>query len=223
MLFRFTSRKSANLCMYLMKAVYKWLPVVVRKRLYNRGYSSVLCLLCGEMEFSDHVFACSSNFGLCRDILVKAIEKWMLMSGLSSSSLSAILLSLLLCSLDVRLYMAICKDFVMKDWYAEAVLVFERKKKATQTLVEYIRFVVELQHTQIWTFRTKHRVEIEKADLAGDNSVVSDLFSCVVSMLSAGVVHMFGVIEFFAIRFERRKLCHFFSGLGGDAFVTIGV
>ncbi|KAG9305559.1 hypothetical protein G9A89_003622 [Geosiphon pyriformis] len=128
MLSGFTSKKLANLCTYMMKAVYKWLPVAVRKRLYNRSYPGVLCLLCGEVEFSDQVFTCSDNSGLHGDILVKAAEKWMSMSGLSSLSLSAILLSFSLCFLDVNLYTAVCKSFVIKNWYTEAVSVFEEKK-----------------------------------------------------------------------------------------------
>ncbi|KAG9296583.1 hypothetical protein G9A89_015175 [Geosiphon pyriformis] len=198
MLSEFTNRKSVNLHTYLMKAVYKQLSVA----------HGVLCLLCDEMEFSDYVFICSGNFGLCKDILMS-------ISGLSHSSPFAILLLLLSCFLNVSFYMAICKDFVMRDWYAKAVSVFERKKKATQTLVEYIRFVVELQ--------AKHRVEMEKAELVGDNGVVSGLSSSVIFTLSASIVHMLGVIEFFAVRFGRCKLCHFFSDLSGDAFVTISV
>ncbi|KAG9286603.1 hypothetical protein G9A89_005371 [Geosiphon pyriformis] len=142
---------------------------------------------------------------------------------LLNSSSSAILLLLLSCSLNVGLYTAVYKDFVIKNWYAEAVSVFERKKKAIQTLVEFIRFVVELQCTQIWTVRTKHRAEIEKTNLVGDNGVISGLFSSIVSTLSAGIVYMLGIIESFAVKFGRHKLCCFFSDLGGDAFVTIGV
>ncbi|KAG9304775.1 hypothetical protein G9A89_016805 [Geosiphon pyriformis] len=153
MLSGFTSKKSANLYMYLIKAIYKWLLVAVKKKL---------------------------------NILVKAAEKWMLMSGFLSSFLSAILLLLSLCSLDMSLYTAVCKGFVMRDWYAEAVLVFEGKVKATQILIEYIR--------------TKHRVEIKKTGLVGDNGVVSGLSSSIVSTLSAGVVHMLGVIKSFTIR-----------------------
>ncbi|KAG9287926.1 hypothetical protein G9A89_017521 [Geosiphon pyriformis] len=51
----FTSKKLAALHTYLIKAVYKKLPVVVYKRLYNHEYLNVLCLLCDEVEFSDHV------------------------------------------------------------------------------------------------------------------------------------------------------------------------
>ncbi|KAG9292501.1 hypothetical protein G9A89_001574 [Geosiphon pyriformis] len=179
MLSEFTSRKSANLRTYLMKT------------------------------FSDYVFACFGDSGLRGNILVEAAEKWMSMSGLLSSFPSAILLLLSSCSLNVDLYTLVCKSFVIRNWYAEAVSIFERKEKAIQTLVEYIR--------------TKHKVKIEKTGLVEDNGVVSGLFSSVVSTLSASIVHMLGVIKSFAIRFDRCKLCHFFSGLDGDTFVTIGV
>ncbi|KAG9289960.1 hypothetical protein G9A89_010266 [Geosiphon pyriformis] len=156
MLFGFTSRKLVNLHMYLIKAIYRQLLVVVRKRLYSRSYLGVLCLLCGDIEFSDHVFTCSGDS-------------------------------------DVGLYTAVCKGFVIKDWYAKA------------------------------TIKTKHRVEIEKAGLVEDNNMVSGLSNNVVSTLLAGVVYMLGVIESFAVKFGRHKLCHFFSGLSSDAFVAINV
>ncbi|KAG9295357.1 hypothetical protein G9A89_013386 [Geosiphon pyriformis] len=184
MLSEFTSRKSANLYTYLIKAVYRQLPVAIRKRLYSRSYPGVLCLLCGEVEFSDHVFACSGDFGFHGDILVKAAKKWMSISGLTSLSLSVILLSLSSCSSDVNFY--------------------------TATLMEFIRFVVKLQHTQIWTIRTRHRIEMEKAGLVEDNDVVYGLSSNIVSTLLAGVVRMLSVIESFAVKFDRYKLCHFF-------------
>ncbi|KAG9296093.1 hypothetical protein G9A89_011945 [Geosiphon pyriformis] len=212
----FTSRKSTNLHMYLMKAIYRQLPVAVRKRLYNRSYPGVLCLLYGEVEFSDHVFTCSGDFGLCGDILMS-------MSSLTSLFPSAILLLLSLCSSDVSLYTTVYKSFVIKDWYAKAVSVFEKRKKATQTLVKFIRFVMKLQYTRIWTIRTKHRVKIEKTGLVEDNNVVSGLFSNVVFTLSAGVVCMLGVIESFTVKFGRHKLCRFFSDLSGNVFIVISV
>ncbi|KAG9285010.1 hypothetical protein G9A89_009820 [Geosiphon pyriformis] len=155
------------------------------RKLYSRSYPDVLCLLCDEIEFSNHVFTCSGNSGLHGDILVEATEKWMSMSSLSSLFLFAILLSFSSCSLNMSLYTAVYKDFVMRDWYAEAVSVFEGKKKAIQTL----------------TVRTKHKAEIEKI----------------------GLFHILGVIESFAVKFGRCKLCHFFSGLSDDAFVIIDV
>ncbi|KAG9287656.1 hypothetical protein G9A89_024006 [Geosiphon pyriformis] len=118
---------------------------------------------------------------------------------------------------------AICKGFVLRNWYAEAVLVFEKKEKAALVLVEYIRFVIELHYTRVWIVRAKHRVNMEKTGLIGDNNMISDLFHCMVSMLSIGVVYMFGVMESFAVRFSRCKLCYFFSSLDGDVFVSIDV
>ncbi|KAG9302254.1 hypothetical protein G9A89_008745 [Geosiphon pyriformis] len=71
---------SCSMVLYLdsqsvIDAVYKQLPVAVRKRLYNKGYPGVLCLLYGKVKFSDHVFACFGNSGLCRDILVETAKK----------------------------------------------------------------------------------------------------------------------------------------------------
>ncbi|KAG9304113.1 hypothetical protein G9A89_006023 [Geosiphon pyriformis] len=56
MLTEFTGWKTLNLCSYLMKAVHKRLLVAVQKKLYDRGYPGILCLLCSGVEFSDHAF-----------------------------------------------------------------------------------------------------------------------------------------------------------------------
>ncbi|KAG9287807.1 hypothetical protein G9A89_017402 [Geosiphon pyriformis] len=56
MLARFTSWKFSSLCTYLMKAIHKHLPVVIRKKLYNKDYSGMLCLLYSKVKFLDHAF-----------------------------------------------------------------------------------------------------------------------------------------------------------------------
>ncbi|KAG9305741.1 hypothetical protein G9A89_005139 [Geosiphon pyriformis] len=43
---------------YFMKALHHQLPVAMYKRLYNRLYLSIVCLFCGEVEISNHVFSC---------------------------------------------------------------------------------------------------------------------------------------------------------------------
>ncbi|KAG9298882.1 hypothetical protein G9A89_015903 [Geosiphon pyriformis] len=43
----------------------------------------------------------------------------------------------------------VCKGFVIRNWYAEAVLVFEKKNKTALAFVEYIRLVVELYCTKV--------------------------------------------------------------------------
>ncbi|KAG9284257.1 hypothetical protein G9A89_002067 [Geosiphon pyriformis] len=69
MLTGFTSRNLAVLHTYLMKAVHRRLPVAIRKRLYDKCYPSVLCLMCGEVEFSDHAFTCSANLVVRSEVI----------------------------------------------------------------------------------------------------------------------------------------------------------
>ncbi|KAG9299734.1 hypothetical protein G9A89_013094 [Geosiphon pyriformis] len=54
----FTSACTSGLQTYFMKSFHHWLPVAVHKCLYNRCYSSVVCLFCGDVEFLNHVFVC---------------------------------------------------------------------------------------------------------------------------------------------------------------------
>ncbi|KAG9295677.1 hypothetical protein G9A89_002995 [Geosiphon pyriformis] len=77
----FTSYKSSTLCSYMMKAVHRKLLVVVRKRLYNRCYPGVLCLLCGGVEFSDHTFTYVHESDICNEILVEASACWSVVAG----------------------------------------------------------------------------------------------------------------------------------------------
>ncbi|KAG9292836.1 hypothetical protein G9A89_016198 [Geosiphon pyriformis] len=48
----FTSRYTPGVCIYFMKALYYWLSVAVCKCLYNKCYLSVVCLFCGNVDFS---------------------------------------------------------------------------------------------------------------------------------------------------------------------------
>ncbi|KAG9304053.1 hypothetical protein G9A89_005963 [Geosiphon pyriformis] len=67
----FISQSSLNLCIYLMKTVHKYLPVVVRKRLYNKKYPDVMYLLCGKVKFLDHVFTCVQDVAIHNEVLAK--------------------------------------------------------------------------------------------------------------------------------------------------------
>ncbi|KAG9299530.1 hypothetical protein G9A89_020701 [Geosiphon pyriformis] len=91
MLTGFTSHKSSVLWTYLMKAVHRKLSVAVRKRLYDRHYPSVLCLLCGSVEFSDHSFTCTHKSGICEKILVEASAHWSVLASVSKFSASTVL------------------------------------------------------------------------------------------------------------------------------------
>ncbi|KAG9307309.1 hypothetical protein G9A89_017137 [Geosiphon pyriformis] len=61
----FTSRLTADTRTYLIKTLHHQLPVAVWKCIYNKCYPSVLCLYCGEVEVSDHVFSCVADDLAC--------------------------------------------------------------------------------------------------------------------------------------------------------------
>ncbi|KAG9293615.1 hypothetical protein G9A89_005618 [Geosiphon pyriformis] len=115
MLTGFISRKSSNLYTYLIKAVHRQLPIVVRKKIYDKCYPSVLCLLCDEVEFSDYAFTCAHNVGVCSEVLAKASAHWSLLSNSSILFAFAVLQVLSQCFLDIELYAVVYKRFVLKE------------------------------------------------------------------------------------------------------------
>ncbi|KAG9288633.1 hypothetical protein G9A89_006734 [Geosiphon pyriformis] len=217
MLAGFTSRASSMLRTYVMKAVHRRLPVAVRKRLYDKCYPSVLCLFCGKMEFSDHIFTCVHESGIRGEILAEASAHWSALAG--GSSASAVLWVLSQCSIDVGLYTLVCKGFVLE----EACDVFEDRKVATARIVDYVRFVVGLHRAKVWLARASYQVVMEKVGLVCDIGVVSGLPCDVSSVLSDGVVRLLGLANSFAVSFGHRKPYCFFSGLGGSVRVVIDV
>ncbi|KAG9290374.1 hypothetical protein G9A89_007105 [Geosiphon pyriformis] len=65
----FTSAHIAGLRTYFMKALHHHFLVAVHKCLYNRGYLSVICLFCGNVEISDHVFSCPFDAASCTQLV----------------------------------------------------------------------------------------------------------------------------------------------------------
>ncbi|KAG9287393.1 hypothetical protein G9A89_023765 [Geosiphon pyriformis] len=179
MLFGFTSQKSSALHSYLMKT----------KRLYDKSYPSVLCLLCSEIELSDH-----------EEILAEASASWVSLVRASTSFSSAVLWFFGLCSLDIGLYLIVYKKFVIKDWCAEAVRVFDNRKEAVDIVVNYVRHFVELYYFRIWVVRSKHKIDIKRAGLVRNGELVSGLTCCVVQVLSDSVVRMLGIADSFTVR-----------------------
>ncbi|KAG9285577.1 hypothetical protein G9A89_004019 [Geosiphon pyriformis] len=221
MLAGFTSRASSLLRTYVIKAVHRRLLVAIRKRLYDKCYPSVLCLFCGKMEFSDHVFTCVHESGIRGEILAEASARWSALAG--GSSASAVLRVLSQCSIDVGLYTLVCKGFVLEEWYEKACNVFEDRKVATARIVDYVRFVVGLHRAKVWLARTSHRVVMKKAGLVCDVGVVSGLPCGMFSVLSDSVVRLLGLANSFAVSFDCRKPFCFFSGLDGSVQVVIDV
>ncbi|KAG9284473.1 hypothetical protein G9A89_014077 [Geosiphon pyriformis] len=101
----FTSTHTASLCSYFIKALHHCLPVIC--------YPSVMCLFCGDVEISDHVFSC-----------------------LFDTANHAQLIELLhTCVSDLVVGTALFKGFVFDNWYHESVLVFKDPKIAAQNIV----------------------------------------------------------------------------------------
>ncbi|KAG9285528.1 hypothetical protein G9A89_006516 [Geosiphon pyriformis] len=92
--------------------VHQQLSVVVRKRLYNKRYPGVLCLLYGEMELPDHVFTCALDAGIWKEVLAKAVAFWTSLLGVNGLFFSVVLQTLGQCSSNVDLYSVLCKGFV---------------------------------------------------------------------------------------------------------------
>ncbi|KAG9297175.1 hypothetical protein G9A89_019456 [Geosiphon pyriformis] len=214
MLAEFTSWKLASFRTYLMKALHRKLPVVVHKKLYNKHYPGVQCLLCDEVELSDHVFTCFRNVYVWEDILSEISAHWISMAGACNSSSS---------SSDVGLYSVMYRGFVLKDWCAEAVGIFKDVKCASGVVVNFVRYLVELHRSKVWLVRSKFRVNMEKAGLVGDDSLVLGLLHCMTSMLSDDVIRLLGIVESFAVSFGCRRPCLFFSSLDGNLYVSLSV
>ncbi|KAG9299545.1 hypothetical protein G9A89_020716 [Geosiphon pyriformis] len=177
-------------------------------------YPSVLCLLCGGVEFSDHAFTCVHEAGICGEILVETSAYWSALT--SSSSISTVLQVLSQYSIDVRLYSLVCKGFVLREWFEEACSVLEDRKVATAQIVDYVRFVVGLHRTKVWLIRSSLQMIMEKTGLVCNSGVVFELSREVPSVLSDGVVRLLGVANFFAVSFGHRRPFCFFFGLGGS-------
>ncbi|KAG9291291.1 hypothetical protein G9A89_021793 [Geosiphon pyriformis] len=115
-----------------------------RKRLYNRYYPGMLCLLCGGVEFSDHAFTCVHESGIHNKILAETSACWSAVAGVFDCFLSAVLWVLSQCSIDVGLYALVCKGFVLDEWLRKACCVVDDQKLAVAQIVDFVRFIVEL-------------------------------------------------------------------------------
>ncbi|KAG9287805.1 hypothetical protein G9A89_017400 [Geosiphon pyriformis] len=216
----FTSRPLANAHTYFMKALHYWLPVAVRKRLYNKYYPSVLCLYCGDVESSDHVFFCKIDDSARSQILDSHVAFWKALTGLSLFS-SVVMQLLSSCASDFPVFVALCKGFVFNDWFHEAVSVF-RDPKITE--LEVVKFVCSLGlafRDGVWIVCAKHYAYMKKAKLIPLDSSTPVSVSGLVSGFFAGVVKLLDITEAVDICFGFRKPCLFFSGVGSLVSVRI--
>ncbi|KAG9288206.1 hypothetical protein G9A89_020512 [Geosiphon pyriformis] len=116
----YTSLSSIFMWSYLMKSLHRHLPVVIRKKLYNPRYSSIICIRCGIVENSDYLFLCSHNNNAKRIVLFFIRERWCEIAG-DSTIESGMINSLHEAKLSFSLYMLLAKRFVLKNWTADAI------------------------------------------------------------------------------------------------------
>ncbi|KAG9307029.1 hypothetical protein G9A89_003080 [Geosiphon pyriformis] len=202
-----TSKPTADVHSFFMKALHHWLPAAVHKHLYDRKYSSVLCLYCGEVETSDNVFFYKADVFAHLQILDTCSKSWMVLSGLSFSS-SCVLRLLSSSVSDVSVFTALSKGFVFIEWLREAISVFKCHKAASSKIVEFVHSLSFAFRNDIWLVRIKHCAFMKKNNLIPLDGSVSISVPGSASRFSAGIVRLLGIC------FGFRKHCSFFSGVG---------
>ncbi|KAG9292227.1 hypothetical protein G9A89_023947 [Geosiphon pyriformis] len=189
------------------------LPVAVWRHIYNKCYPSVLCLYCGKVEVSDHVFSCVIDDLACHQVLESCMSFWKLLSGLSLFS-SVVLQFMSTCAPDLLVFSALYKGF-------EAVTVFHDPKIAGVKITDFVCFIYSAFRNNIWLVCAKHCAFMEKNGLiSADGSFIIPV-SGLVSRFSAGVVKLLGITEAFGILFGFCKFCLFFSGI--DDLVSVNI
>ncbi|KAG9288917.1 hypothetical protein G9A89_019539 [Geosiphon pyriformis] len=194
-----TSWKFSVLQSYLIKAVHHQLLMAIQKRLYDKSYSGVLCLLCKEVELLNYVFSCAMDAGVQDEILAKAAASWVFLMSSHVLSSSAVLQFLGCCFSNC----------------SEAVEVFEVRKMAVSVVVNFVRSVVELHHSRVWLVRSGYKISIEKTGLVENDRVISGLSHCKIFML--------GVLGSFSVSFGCHRPKLFFFGLDFSPQVIIDV
>ncbi|KAG9305874.1 hypothetical protein G9A89_016526 [Geosiphon pyriformis] len=216
----FTSIRVAGFHTYFMKALHYCLSVAVQKRLYDRGYPSVVCLFCGEIKVSDHVFSCSSDTNSHVNLLDTYTAAWEMCSGLfhSSSCVSQLLST---CISNVTVSMALCKGFVFGDWYCEFVSVYKNPKVAVVNVVNFVQEFCLAFRNNIWLVCVKYQAIMEKNKLILCDGSIPVTVSGFSVWLLAGVIRLLGVADALGISFRYCKHCLFYAGVGDMTSVYI--
>ncbi|KAG9296956.1 hypothetical protein G9A89_003670 [Geosiphon pyriformis] len=216
----FTNAHTAGSRTYFMKALHYCLPVAVRKQLYNKGYPNVMCLFCGNVEISDHVFLCPFNTGDCAWLMNAHASVWETCSGLSHSTLCVLQL-LSACTSDAVVSTAICKGFVFNEWYHEFLSVFKDSKTVAQNIVAFVCEFSLVFHDDIWLVCAKHKAVMEKGGLILCDGSIPISVSGFPLVLSSGVVKLLSIADALGISFGFRKSSLFFSDVGNLVSVRI--
>ncbi|KAG9303436.1 hypothetical protein G9A89_013762 [Geosiphon pyriformis] len=188
------SAHTADSQTYFMKALYHRLPVAVQKHLYDKGYPSVMCLFCGNVEISDHVFSCPFDAGDHVWLMNAHASVWEMHSGLSYST-SCVLQLLSACISNAVVDVAICKGFVFNKWYHESFSVFKDSKTVAQNIMAFVRDFCLAFRNDIWLVYAKHRAVIEKGGLIPCDGFIPVLVSGLLSVLLSSVVRLLGITD----------------------------
>ncbi|KAG9303014.1 hypothetical protein G9A89_006231 [Geosiphon pyriformis] len=162
----FTSRFTANLCSYFIKTLYHYLLVAVRKHIYNSRYPSVLCFHYKDIEGSNYFFICLFDAKICGNLLKSYLAQWDTQSG-----------------------------FLFKDWYLEALFIFDGAKITGENVVKFVRDLGVAHCANVWLVHAKFRSFMEKRGLIMcDESLLPDVYS-LLFLLSIKVVRLLGVAK----------------------------
>ncbi|KAG9295586.1 hypothetical protein G9A89_003889 [Geosiphon pyriformis] len=185
-----------------MKSLHHRLSVAMHKHLYDGCYSSVVCLSCGNIEFSDYVFVCLFETAGRAQFLDAHVSLWETRSGLSQSTLcvSQLLAS---CFSNATISTTLYKGFVFDNWYHKFLLVFKDAEVAALNIVCFVSFM-------------------ERNRLIPHDGSIPALVPGLPTVLSANVIRLLGVIEAFGVGFGFCKSCLFFSDIGNFVSVKIG-
>ncbi|KAG9304905.1 hypothetical protein G9A89_010767 [Geosiphon pyriformis] len=201
MVIGFTSRHTADIRTYFMKAF-------------------VLCLYCGKVKVSDHVFSCVIDDVARRWVLESCMSSWKVLFGLSLSA-SCILQLLSACASDFLVFSTLCKGFVFKGWLQEAVSIFYVPKVAGIKIADFVCSICVTFRNDIWLVHAKHHAYMERNDLIPVDGLVSISISGLTSRFLDGVVKLLGVAEVFGVCFGFYKSCSFFSDIGDPVSINI--
>ncbi|KAG9306836.1 hypothetical protein G9A89_005737 [Geosiphon pyriformis] len=218
----FTSLRTASCRTYFMKALYHRLPVAVRKRLYDRRYPNVVCLFCGDVETSDHVFSCSQDAVGRACLLGTHASAWKALSGLSRS-FSCVLQALASCVSEVGIGVVLCKGFVFDKWFREFVSVFNDSDEGTKRIVSFVHGFCLVFRDDIWLVYARHQMFMEKCSLIPCDGSTFVSVSGLSKVFLAGMIRLLGVAEAFGVGFGFHRFCPFFSGIEDLVSVYIDV
>ncbi|KAG9297496.1 hypothetical protein G9A89_020898 [Geosiphon pyriformis] len=187
----YTSSSSASLYSYLMKSLHCYLPVTMKKRLYNSKYPSVLCIRCGLVENLDHFFLCVQDDGTREALLLATRVKWCEMVGCLVIE-NIVIKSFCEAGSAGGLYMMLAKEFVLKSCVADAARHFGFQSDSDM-VIGLVYNMVKYHRSSIWLSVAKLRSFYEKHGLLSCDGFAVPVVVSLSSVKPAEVICSFGI------------------------------